>query len=323
VRSEPPPPSRSHTKQTPGYGAGVHELQVGDLELVDGAELQQKLLAIFRSPKYKPPVLPNVALELTDLSRKSSVSYDDVVRVVEKDPLIVASVLKLAQSPMYGGRMPVQSLKDALNRLGINMLRDMVWQVVMGMRLFRVRGYTASMERMQNHATFTAYAARIIAQRAGIAAEHAFLCGLLHDIGWSGTLVAISENTKNPPEPQKLLSAIDKIHCEAGAAMGKLWGLSAEIVSVIKHHHDFSKDQRPVSVLVPVLCVAERLAEELGFDIDNAAVSGSDAAERFDANLPGRFELALSILKLETKMDGIRELVAAAGERIRGGEVAE
>jgi putative nucleotidyltransferase with HDIG domain len=317
VRSDPPPNTlRSRTKKSPGYGAGTHELELDDFALIDGAELQQKLLSIFRSPSYKPPVLPNIALELTDLSRKSSISYDDVVLVVQKDPLIVASVLKLAQSPLYGGR-PVQSLKDALNRLGINMLRDMVWQVVMGMRLFRVRGYTATMERLQAHATLTAYAARIVAQRAGIAAEHAFLCGLLHDIGWSGTLVAISENEKNPPEPKTLFAAVDKMHAEAGAAMGKLWGLSPEIVAVIGHHHDFSAQRRPVSVLVPVLVVAERLADELNFGLEACVDPKDETTERSDANLPGRFDLAVTTLKLESKLDGIRELVAEAGERVK------
>jgi putative nucleotidyltransferase with HDIG domain len=255
------------TKQSPEYGAGTHTLELNELELANPQELQQRLLSIFRSPHYKPPVLPNVALELTDLSRKAHVSYDDVIKVVEKDPLIVASVLKLAQSPLYGGRLPVQSLKDALNRLGINMLRDMVWQVVMGMRLFRVRNYQSSMERLQVHATFTAYAARIVASRAGIAAEHAFLCGLLHDVGWCGTLIALSENVKNPPEPKTLFAAVDKMHMEAGAAMATFWGLSSEIVQVIKHHHDLSRDKKPVSVLVPVLVVAEHLADEFGYAI--------------------------------------------------------
>jgi hypothetical protein len=95
---------RSSNKQSPESGAGAHVLELNELELANPQELQQRLLSIFRSPHYKPPVLPNVALELTDLSRKTHVSYDDVIKVVEKDPLIVASVLKLAQSPLYGGR---------------------------------------------------------------------------------------------------------------------------------------------------------------------------------------------------------------------------
>lgn len=320
MRSSPPaapkPQGRSHTKTSPEYGSGVQSLEIDEYELADTQQLRQKLLAIFRSPHYKPPVLPNIALELTELSRKSHVSYDDVVRVVEKDPLIVASVLKLAQSPLYGGRTPVQSLKDALNRLGLTMLRDLVWQVVMGMRLFRVRNYTSTMERLQLHATFTAYAARIVATRAGVAAEHAFLCGLLHDIGFCGVLIAISES-KTPPDPATLFEAIDKMHAEAGSAMARLWALSPEIVNVIGHHHDLSRDKPPVSVLVPVLCVAEQLADELGFAVEESL--HDDSKPRIDANLDGRFEHAVQLLKIESKLDAIRGSVAEASERIRSG----
>jgi putative nucleotidyltransferase with HDIG domain len=314
-----PKTARSHTKQSPEYGSGVNTLELNEFELADATELRQRLLQMFRSPNYKAPVLPNIALELTELSRKPNVSYDDVTRVVEKDPMIVASVLKLAQSPMYGGRTPVQSLKDALNRLGISMLRDLVWQVVVGLRLFRVRNYTATMERLQLHATLTAHAARIVAARAGIAAEHAFLCGLLHDIGWCGTLIAISEGVKQPPQPETLFEAIDKMHMEAGAQMAKLWGLSAEIISVIGHHHDFGKDKPAVSALVPVVCVAERLCDELGFAIEAPDEEGVLKKDRIDANLDGRFEHALSLLRIESKLDQIRAQVVDAAERMRNG----
>src|SRR5262245_60872131 len=154
-----------------------------DDELENPEILQGLLLELFQSPTYKPPVLPAVALELTQLSRNPGASYDEVVAVLQKDPLIVAGVLKVAQSPLYGGRLPLQSLKDAVQRLGINTLRDIVWQVVAGMRLFHVKSYTALMERLQAHSMFMAHAARLVAMRAGIAAEHAFLCGLLHEIG--------------------------------------------------------------------------------------------------------------------------------------------
>jgi HD-like signal output (HDOD) protein len=199
------------------------------------------------------------------------------------------------------------------------MLRDMVWQVVVGMRLFRVRGYTKSMERLQSHSTFTAYAARIVAARSGIAAEHAFLCGLLHDVGWSGTLIAVAENEKNPPDIKTLFAAIDKMHAEAAETMAKLWHLSPEIVAVIGHHHDLSVDKKPVSVLVPVMCVAEHLADEFGYGVEEATDADSEEPH-FDGNLPGRYEHAIATLRLEGKLDGIRTLVEEAAERMRGAD---
>jgi putative nucleotidyltransferase with HDIG domain len=291
-----------------------------DVSPAEANQLHTKLLSVFRSPKYKPPVLPNIALELTDLTRRSNVSYEDVVHVVEKDPLIVASVLKLAQSPMYAGRLPVQSLKDALNRLGITTLRDMVWQVVVSMRVFRARGYTSSVEQLQSHSTVTAYAARIIAARAGIPAEHAFLCGLLHDVGWSGALVAISDTEKSPPDLVTVFAAIDKIHAEAGHAMATLWGLAPEIVTVIGRHHDLPEEGKPASMLIPVMCVAEQLADEFGFGVGLATGAQPAADPSVDRNLIGCYEHAVAMLRIEDKLSAIRLLVEEVVERLRSAE---
>ena len=78
-----PKTARSVTKQSPEYGSGINTLELSEFELADATELRQRLLQMFRSPNYKAPVLPNIALELTELSRKPNVSYDDVTRVVE------------------------------------------------------------------------------------------------------------------------------------------------------------------------------------------------------------------------------------------------
>lgn len=321
----------------PGRGPLAPSAQLDKLDQLDGAMLQQKLLSIFRAPSYKPPVLPNVAFELTELARRKNVAFDEVARLVEKDPLIAASVLKLAQSPLYGGRLQVQSLRNALNRLGISKLRDLVWQVAMDMRMFRVDGYMPILERLQSHATATAYAARIVAQQTEVPAEQAFLSGLLHDMGWSGTLIALSEGTKARPMSAPLLAAINSMHAEAGAAMAKLWGLSDEIVQAIKTHHSASLEQRPSSLLIPVLCVAEHLAEEFGFGIEPSASADPmlDSAitpfglvglrsdpnrERLDGHAPGRFEKSVAMLNLGAKMNTIREQLEQAAQGIQGGD---
>jgi putative nucleotidyltransferase with HDIG domain len=297
------------TKLSPGYGRGSHDIDAHAYELAKPQELQQMLLTIFRSPHYRPPVLPSVAIELSDLTRKTTVSYDDVVNVLQNDPLIVAGVLKVAQSPIYGGRSPVQSLKEAIQRLGINTLRDIVWQVVAGMRLFRAKGYTEFMERLQAHSVFTACMARLIAARAGIAAEHAFLCGLLHDVGVSATLISLVEGESKLPELSTLLAAIDGMHAQAGGMIAKLWGLSPAIANVIDLHHPSSSESARAPALTAVVCIAERFADEFGYAIVDPA-----EIETFDQQAPDGFEQALVRLKLTAKKSELRDLAREIAE---------
>jgi putative nucleotidyltransferase with HDIG domain len=283
-------------------------------------ELRTTLLAQFRSPTYKPPVLPAVALKLTHLARKPNVSYEELVQIVEQDPLLVASVLKLAQSPIYGGRARVKSLKDALQRLGINNLRDITWQVVVSMRIFRSSSYSSLMERLQRHSVFTGYVARLIAGHASIPVDYAFLCGLLHDVGWSGALIVAADSLSSAPRLDDLFKAIDRIHTEAGQSMATLWGLAPEIVSVIGNHHG-AETSTPLPSMVSVLCIAEQLADELDYGLEPTA---AEDAQRLgiDENLVGRYEQAVQTLLLTPKLEQLREEAGQIAERLRLTETA-
>ena len=277
-------------------------------EFATSEELQKLLLSLFESPDYRPPVLPDVALELSELTKKPNASYDEVIAVLQNDPLIVAKVLKIAQSSLYGGRL--QSLHAAVQRLGINTLRDIVWQVAAGPRLFNARSYMPIMERVRAHSVFTAYAARMIAARAGLAAQHAFLCGLLHDMGIAGTLISLAEAGAQAPPLTTLLVTIDAVHERAGASISKAWSLAPELVSAIEHHHRYHPEIAEVPVLSAVICVADQLAEQQGLGVSAPSAGGSRNV-RFDCQTPARLELALKRLRLLGKEE---DLAARAQE---------
>lgn len=282
-----------------------------DYEFATSDDLQRLLLEIFQSPDYRPPVIPNVALELAELTKRPNASYEEVIAVLQNDPLIVANVMKVAQSSLYGGRL--QSLQNAVQRLGINTLRDIVWQVATGARLFHVQSYKPIMERLRAHSIYTAYASRMIASRAGLAAEHSFLGGLLHDMGISATLIALAETGKHAPPLSTLLVAIDGVHEQAGALIAQLWQLAPEIASAIEWHHRYDPETPNVPVLSAVICVAESLAEQVGYGVSAPQVSGSRNV-RFDSQLPLRLEFAMKRLRLQGKEDDLHK---------RGQELAE
>src|SRR5690349_20922299 len=120
-----PSPKADSPKPTPGDRPSfaqrdtmqAYEIALDEAETAGPEELKQRLLGLFRSPNYHPPVLPAVALALTELSRRPNVAFTDVIATLERDPIIAAEVLRVAQSPFYSSRTPIKSLHEALNRL--------------------------------------------------------------------------------------------------------------------------------------------------------------------------------------------------------------
>ncbi len=229
---------------------------------LDTDELLRRVMAHFRSPRYQPPLLPVIAVEIMALSQDENVSASDIVAIVERDPLLAAKLLKLAQSARYStGRRPIQTLQDAVARLGSVALRDMVFEVSLNTRIFQARGYTEAMERLRVHSVATAHIARAVCRRVRVRSDYAFLAGLLHDVGVAGLFIALSEMGEGA-DPHRTWSAVKSVHAEASGLLGSLWGLPRPLIDVMRHHHGVLVDGKP-NTLCAIVVVAERFAFEL------------------------------------------------------------
>jgi HD-like signal output (HDOD) protein len=279
-----------------------------------GEALVDRLQGLFASPLYRPPVLPTVAIQIVELSRRPGVGFDEVVAVLEKDPLLAARVLSLSSSALYAGMQQVVSLRQAAIRLGLKTLRDLVLEAAMTLRVFRVPGYEEPMERLQHHSSVTAHVARVVCKRAAVDAEHAFACGLLHDVGFAAGILALVENQKPGDRLAyaDMAPAVAACHEEATALVAGLWKLHAPIADVVSRHHQLSRQSPP---LVPVLVVSEQLAYELDAGIE--PVSWPEGASReepptpprlaVDANPPEVVDLAKEMLRIdEAAMEDLR-----------------
>lgn len=260
--------SLGRKKTDPRYGKGEHTLDLADDALIDEEELSRRILAAFQSPDYRPPTLPSAAMELMELARNPEVGIDDVLGLLERDTMLAGRVLRVAQSPVYAGAAQIQSLQDALMRLGLNTLRDLVLEVSMNLRVFKAEQYTEVMERVSRHSTAVANLSRLVARRGGVDAEYAFLCGLLHDVGVAGVLLALGDakRRRKPPEVSVIWPAVDRCHEEAGASMASLWKLPQEIPQVLGVHHDVRVGSKP-HPLAAAVCLADELANEIGLSI--------------------------------------------------------
>ncbi len=305
--------------EDPDYGLGEHTFDSDALGLIDDGELTERLLRTFQSPDYRPPRLPAVATQLLSMSQDPDVEFEDIERLLEQDSALAGEMLSVARSAFYSGQRQVVSLREALVRLGLAKLRGVVMQAAMTARVFRSSSYKACMEHLQEHSRATAHLSRIVSSYTPIAEEHAFLCGLLHDVGIAGILLVLGDTQrgKQPPELNVLWPAIDAAHAEAGARMIEHWGLPAEIAMAVGAHHTVRIEgfDHPLAATV---CLAEALTAELGMaftppteekgneeaDLVAACLADGVGVDRSDPVVVERSQEALALT--ETTMDLIR-----------------
>ena len=230
----------------------------------DPTALESALDEAFASPRYRPPTLPAAAMEVMQLTSRPDARFGDVVKVLDRDPVLAARILSIAQSAMYATRVPVLSLQQAAVRLGLGTLRDLVLEAALHTKVFRVPGYDELMARLYRHSTATAHVTRALCKRAGVKFEYGFLAGLLHDLGIAAALLVVAERREwRAVRLHVLAAALDAVHAEASGKLASRWGLPAAIQEVIARHGalEVGAEIGPANA---ALLLAEQLCWEAG-----------------------------------------------------------
>jgi serine/threonine-protein kinase len=228
----------------------------------------ETLAAKFSAANYRPPRLPAAAIRLFQLTRSPNASVQEMVRTVEAEPMLAAELLRLAQSATFGAS-GLRTLEDAIVRIGFQRATELFMEIALSTKVFRARAFNGPLESLRKHSVATASLARLVSRETAIYDEHAYLCGLLHDVGGVAALIALSDATLSEPLPDfsVVWSAVQRIHAEASALLARLWNLPDEIRLVIEHHHDLEIDGR-VHPTAATVHVANWMAAELGHGFD-------------------------------------------------------
>ena len=211
------------------------------------------------------PLLPHVASQVLAMSTADEVSARSLAELLHRDQAIAAHVLRVANSPLYQPRVPIVSLQQAISRLGLTILREVVITVSMQSRVFNVSSYAAEARVLWQHAVHTAAYARAIARRCRRNVESAFLGGLLHDVSKPVLLLALADlqaKLAEPLTPPVVATALDVYHTQVGALLASTWQLPPDVCASIVYHHDYSAaPAHPEAAMIT--CLADRVTYAL------------------------------------------------------------
>lgn len=141
--------------------------------------------ALLKLLRYSPklPTMPAVAFELIEIANRPSPTLVDVAAAIGRDAALTAKLLRVANSPLYGGRGGnVKNLRGATLMLGMNA----VVSLALGFSLVgeSVSGGGLEYSEFWRRSLIVGVAARVFGGRARCGdREMLFLAGVLQDIG--------------------------------------------------------------------------------------------------------------------------------------------
>jgi putative nucleotidyltransferase with HDIG domain len=199
------------------------------------------------SGRFRPPLLPEVALNLSRVAEQRDVEIAQIEALVVKDPAVAGRVVSIANSALFSRGAKITSLRTAILRLGLLQVRDVAFQVVAQGKVFRVPSYADRMRELFDAAQAAGFLAREVCKQRGDFNDAAYLCGLLHDMGEANVLAMVAESCGNRadkvPDVQRLNPVIQSLHCEVGAWVCRQWNLPEEVIDAVLFHHEVERSE--------------------------------------------------------------------------------
>ena len=255
------------------------------------------------------PSLPTTVVSLGQAVADDRCSVDRILNILAKDPALSATMLRLANSVMYGGDQRVMDLRTAVMRLGFEALLNLGRTAAI-IRSFRGTNHLDPM-RLWQHCVAVGLVSKGICRllRQNSMDESAYLAGLLHDIGkialdtcfpeaYTSVLQKVEEGAFFVDAEREVLG-MD--HAEAGALLAANWSFPQPIIEVIRVHHNPGPDDfLPNLIHLSDLLVRTRIP--MG-PADERLMISFDDLPAFKAVLAGALHKDLDVERMTFSID--------------------
>lgn len=250
----PTPETPTAAAQDDAYAAALGvpaaALAAADAEpSAEEGEVARAVRAYFAAIRPDPATFPTIATQILELVRYPDVDLNELAKLIRVDGALAGGILALANSAVYRAARKIDTVKDAVARLGLSE----VARVSAAISMKSLYGPDAAtthhrfdpiFTRLFLHAATVARCASELA-RAEVAptpgVEQVFLAGLLHDVGRAVALRCLDQlvgyGRVAAPEEPCTERVLQRVHVEVGVAMHRAWKLPPTLADVAAHHH--------------------------------------------------------------------------------------
>lgn len=245
--------------------------------------------------KQLPP-LPQSCQQIETVYHDENSTFDDLIKILEKDPMLTADLLKAANSPLYGFSREINTLAQAVSLFGMGTVRGFALATIIKKSFkldFSPYGLSTSVfskiSEMQ-HALMVNWCLRLSPKDLNLLSPAAFFV----ELGKVVISECVSKEERNEAFKSALSSnetieAAEKAVCgsstpEVAGAIFDFWKFEEDLVNIIVYSEEcenaperlqpFAKMLKVVRQAVTMdaqitdtsLATAEALIEEYGFD---------------------------------------------------------
>lgn len=192
------------------------------------------------------PSLPMIVTQLIDSFEQEDASIGEVAQSVSRDQALAAKTLRIANSSFYGLQHKVTTIPQAITVLGFDSIRALIVSAGIIDNFSNISHDRFDFRMFWRHAIATALSAKSLARALKLNQDHAFVSGLLHDIGqlvlvtrfpqlYGGALSHQVAKDCYLLDAERVVLGVD--HTVVGQALAEYWKFPPSIQRAIGNHH--------------------------------------------------------------------------------------
>jgi HD-like signal output (HDOD) protein len=226
--------------------------------MISTEEFQEKRQSAIHDNTITLPTLPEVALRAREVMEQENSTAVEVAEVVATDAALAARLLQVANSALYRGRVPIDSIQMAITRLGNALVRNLIISIAMK-QIFQA---TSDSLDKQLRATWEegvqiAAISRVLAQPLShIDNDQAMLSGLIHNIGNLPVLMMADRYPELLEDAEHLSKMVTALGPTMGHQILEEWGFPESMVKVPANYQNLDYDGGSKADYVDIVLVA-------------------------------------------------------------------
>ena len=263
---------------------------------------------ILKKIKQLPP-LPESAMQIEAVYQDPDSSFNDMVKILEKDPLLTADILKAANSPLYGFSREINAISQAVGLFGMGTVRGFALASIvkksftLDLSPYGINNEMFSALSKKQHALVTSWCIRKENKLLGVLSPAAFLV----EIG----KVLIAQQIIADEKQEEFTQAIANLQSveaaekeivnvdtpEVSATIFSQWKFEEGLVDVLRNcmnpeDADNDDNKRAAAILKAVRIAVTKN----GTLTDESILAAKEVIEKYDLNLEA-FEKAIENFK--------------------------
>ncbi|MDM3870470.1 HDOD domain-containing protein [Porticoccus sp. W117] len=222
---------------------------------MDNQPLAEAMEDIIQQGALELPMLPAVANQVIQLTMNPESSSEQLAELLQRDQALAGHAMRIANSAAYSPVNKMDSLQQAITRLGMRSIAEIALASTLSAKLFKVPGYEWRAIEIWKHSLATALWSKEIARLLRLGTEATFLAGLLHSIGRPVVLQAALKLTDSlgvDPMPNLVLQLEDHYQQQVGLKVCQEWQMPTlviDTISQLENSEAANRSKDPVTVI--------------------------------------------------------------------------